>query len=87
MSDTPLEGVISLSSECRTMQIAAVRSESLLPVAYRLVTKDDGNGNIVPVLQGYYHWREGSQFGGEWRDLATQDWLHADHKIPHSSLP
>ena len=87
MSNAPLEGVISLSPECKTMQIAAVRSESLLPIAYRLVTKDDGNGNTVPVLQGYYSWREGSQSGGEWRDLATQDWLHADDKIPHSSLP
>ena len=86
MSDAPLEGVITVSSEYTTMQIAAVRSESLLPVAYRLVTKDDGNGNTVPVLQGYYCWTEGLQSGGEWRDLATQDWLYADNKIPHSSL-
>lgn len=87
MSDAPLEGVIAISSEHSMMQIAAVRSESLLPIAYRLVTKDDGNGNTAPMLQGYYHWREGVQGGGEWRDLATQDWLYADDKIPHSSLP
>ena len=86
MSDAPFEGVIAVSSERPMMQIAAVRIGSLLPIAYRLVTKDDGNGNTVPVLQGYYHWREGSQCGGKWRDLATQDWLYADDKIPHSSL-
>ena len=60
---------------------------SSLPIAYRLVTNDDGNSNIVPVLQGYYRWRQGLQMGGEWRDLATQDWLHADDAIPHSCLP
>jgi hypothetical protein len=86
VSDAPLKGLIVSSSEHSMMKFAAVRSGSHLPVAYRLVTKDDGNGNTVPVLQGYYHWREGSQSGGEWRDLATQDWLHADDRIPHSSL-
>ena len=87
MSDAPLEGLIAVSSEYKTMQIAAVRSGSHLPVAYRLVTKDDGNGNTVPILQGYYQWTEGlTKRGGEWRDLATQDWLYADDKIPHSSL-
>jgi hypothetical protein len=71
----------------RPIDIGAVRIESHLPVAYRLVTKDDGNGNTVPVLQGYYTWTEGlTKGGGEWRDLATQDWLHADDKIPHSFL-
>ena len=57
-----------------------------LPVAYRLVMMPDGNGNDVPVLQGYYAW-VGASFGGEWRILETQDGLHADDKIPHPSLP
>ena len=63
------------------------RSGSLLPIAYRLVTTGDGNGNTVPVLQGYYQWREGLKCGGEWRDLITQDWLHAKDSLPHSCLP
>lgn len=87
MSDAPLESVIAISSEYPKMQIAAVRSESPLPIAYRLVTKDDGNGRTLLALQGYYQWKEGLQCGGEWRELVTQDWLCADDKIPHSSLP
>jgi len=57
-----------------------------LPVAYRLVMRPDGNGDNVPVLQGYYTW-VGTSPGGEWRSLETQDWLYADDKIPHPSLP
>lgn len=90
MSDAPIDGVISVSFEHPMMQLAPVRTGSLLPIAYRLVTREEGNGNTVPILQGYYCWTEwtGSlaKSGGEWRDLATQDWLYADPKIPHSSL-
>ena len=57
-----------------------------LPVAYRLITKPDGNGNKVPILQGYYSW-VGASPGGEWRTLETQDWPYTDDKIPHPSLP
>lgn len=67
--------------------IALVRSGSSLPDAYRLVTKDDGNGSTVYALQGYFTWRQGwSQRGGEWRDLETQDWLHAKDDVPFGSL-
>jgi hypothetical protein len=76
------------SQEPTVATIASVRSGSSLPVAYRLVTKDDGNGNSTPVLQGYYSWIDypSGERGSEWRDLETQDWLDADDKIPHSSL-
>lgn len=43
--------------------IGEARIEKTLPDAYRLVTKADGNGNTVYVLQSL--------------DLATQDWLAA----------
>ncbi len=67
--------------------IGAVRVGSTLPNAYRLVTKDDGNGSIVYVLQGCFTWTQGwSQRGGEWRDLETQDWLHAKDDVPFGPL-
>lgn len=59
-----------------------------IPNAYRLVTKEDGNGKLVYVLQGYFTWAEGrSRHGGEWRDLETQDWLTARDDIPFGPLP
>jgi hypothetical protein len=58
-----------------------------IPNAYRLVTKEDGNGKLVYVLQGYFTWAEGrSRRGGEWRDLETQDWLTAQDDIPFGPL-
>lgn len=58
-----------------------------IPDAYRLATKMDGNGNTVYVLQGYFTWTQGwSERGGEWRDLATQDWLTARDDIPFGPL-
>lgn len=84
MTDSPPSLVTGTTS---SHQLAAARIETSLPIAYRLVTNGDGNGNIVPVLQGYYHWRQGPNQGGEWRDLVTQEWLHAKDNIPHGCLP
>ena len=68
--------------------ISAARVNKLVPDAYRLVTKDDGNGNTVYVLQGYFTWTQGwYQRGGEWRDLETQDWLHAKDDVPFGYSP
>lgn len=65
----------------------AARAGKTLPDAYRLVTKADGNGNTVYVLQGYFTWTQGwSERGGEWRDLETQDWLTAQDDIPFGPL-
>ena len=70
-----------------TTTINAARVVNTIPVCSRLVTKDDGNGNTTPVLQGYFTWTQGwSMHGGEWRDLETQDWLHAKDDVPFGQL-
>ena len=70
-----------------TATIGAARVVNTMPVCYRLVTKDDGNGNTTPVLQGYFTWTQGwSMYGGEWRDLETQDWLYAKDDVPFGQL-
>lgn len=67
--------------------IGAARVENSLPAAYRLVTKDDGNGNTIYQLQAYFTWTQGwSRSGGEWRGLETQDWLHAKDDVPFGPL-
>lgn len=70
-----------------TTTIGAARVVNTLPVGYRLVTKDDGNGNTTPALQGYFTWTQGwSMYGGEWRDLETQEWLYAKDDVPFGQL-
>lgn len=70
-----------------TATIGAARVVKLVPDAYRLVTKGDGNGNTVYVLQGYFTWTQGrTQRGGEWRDLETQDSLTAQDSVPFGPL-
>ena len=70
-----------------TTTIGAARVENTIPVGYRLVTKDDGNGNTTSVLQGYFTWTQGwSMYGGEWRDLETQEWLYAKDDVPFGQL-
>jgi len=44
--------------------IAPARVESGDPVAYRLARR---NGELI--LQGAYHWQQGSSGGHEWRDI------------------
>ena len=67
--------------------IGAARIGKNVPDAYRLVTKGDGNGGTVYVLQGYFSWTQGwSRRGGEWRDLETQDWLAAKDDVPLGQL-
>jgi hypothetical protein len=78
LPNTPLQ--LSVNT---TNTLTAARIETTVPVAYRLVTKGDGNGDTIYVLQGYFTWMQGwSQRGGEWRDLETQDWLTAQDDIP-----
>lgn len=79
--------LITVNDDTIEASIGAARVGSSLPDAYRLVTEDDGNGNTVYTLQGYFTWRQGwSQRGGEWRDLETQDWLHAKDDVPFGPL-
>jgi hypothetical protein len=46
--------------------------ESGIPFAYRLIRRGDGNGNMIPMLQGLFTWTESTKCGAEWRDLETQ---------------
>ena len=66
--------------------IGAARVEKRVPDAYRLVTKDGGNCNTAYLLQGYFTWTQGFEYGGEWRDLETQDWLYAKDDVPFEPL-
>jgi hypothetical protein len=63
-------------------QVVAARVGSILPVAYRLIRRGDGNGNMIPVLQGMFTWQQGEEFGREWRDLETQDEPYVEDHIP-----
>ena len=70
-----------------TVTTVAARVENTIPVGYRLVTKDDGNGNTIFVLQGYFTWTQGwNRRGGEWRDLKTQESLYAEDYVPFGPL-
>lgn len=75
--------VTTTPADAASFCIGAARVGKLVPDAYRLVTKGDGSGNTVYVLQGLFTWTQGwSSRGGEWRDLETQDWLTAQDSIP-----
>lgn len=63
--------------------VVAARVESGVPKAYRLIRRGDGNGSMIPVLQGLFTWTQGcNQYGAEWRDLETQDAPYLDDAIP-----
>ena len=66
--------------------ITAARVESNVPLAYRLIRRGDGNGGMVPVLQGMFTWTQGAEYGREWRDLETQDEPYVVDYIPFGSL-
>jgi hypothetical protein len=59
---------------------------SPFPVCYRLIRRNDGNGNMVPVLQGAFLIANLSTpplTAHEWRDLETVDEpTTADDHIP-----
>ena len=60
----------------------AARAEFNIPIAYRLIRRGDGNGNMVPVLQGMFTWAQGEVSGEMWRDLETQDEPYLEDHIP-----
>lgn len=66
---------------CQISTVAA-RVGSWIPVAYRLIRRGDGNGNMIPMLQGLFTWTEGTKRGAEWRDFETQDEPHVEDAIP-----
>ena len=59
---------------------------SPFPVCYRLIRRNDGNGNMVPVLQGAFliaNLSAPPHTAHEWRDLETiDDPTSADDHIP-----
>jgi hypothetical protein len=59
-------------------------SHTAAPIAYRLIRRGDGNGNMVPVLQALFPWSKGAENGREWRDLQTQDEPYVEDHIPFS---
>jgi hypothetical protein len=48
---------------------STIRMQKSIPSEYRLVRRDF----CTYVLQGGFHWTEGSRDGIEWRDLPTID--------------
>jgi hypothetical protein len=69
-----------------TATIGAARVENTTPVGYRLVTERD-EGSTIYMLQGYFTWTQGLEYGGEWRDLKTQNWQYARDDVPFVPLP
>ena len=87
MTESQFEGGFLQPGDLTLSVVGAARVENGTPVGYRLVTKSDGNGNTIYALQGYFTWTEGwGQYGGEWRDLETQDWLYAKDDVPFGPL-
>lgn len=68
-----------------TISVAAGHTEGI-PAAYRLIRRGDGNGNMIPMLQGLFTWTEGAMRGAEWRDLETQDEPYVEDGIPFSQI-
>ena len=62
------------------------RISTLIPAAYRLIRRKDGNGNMIPMLQGLFTWTEATARGAEWRDLETQDEPYVEDDIPFSQI-
>ena len=85
MTDTQLAGSFRHPDGLK-FTISAARVGKGVPDVYRLVTKEDGNGNTIYALQGYFTWTQGFEYGGEWRDLETQDWLYAKDDVPFGPL-
>lgn len=47
------------------IQAAAAKVRTLVPSAYRMARK--GSGELI--LQGWFSWQEGCQFGGDWKEI------------------
>jgi hypothetical protein len=80
------ESVCRISTLTGPMTIAPARVESRIPAAYRLIRRNDGNGNMIPMLQGLFTWTEDPKRGVEWRDLETQDEPYVEDDIPFSQI-
>jgi hypothetical protein len=81
-----MEGTLSVSTDPQPVTFSAARVESGLPLAYRLIRRNDGNGGQDYVLQGLFTWRQGFSQGGDWRDLETQTEPYVRDDVPFSGL-
>ena len=80
------ESVCRISTLTGLTTIAHSRVESGIPAAYRLIRRKDGNGNMIPMLQGLFTWTDATKRGAEWRDLETQDEPYVKDDIPFSQI-
>jgi hypothetical protein len=67
VSSTNIDNVRDMLSD--HTYTSAIRMQKSIPSEYRLVRRDF----CTYVLQGGFHWTEGSRDGIEWRDLPTID--------------
>lgn len=86
MTENQQVSTVTFESTLPTMIVSPSRLEKGIPDAYRLVTKPDERGGTIYLLQGYFTWTQGLNYGGEWRDLETQEWLFAEDDIPFGTL-
>jgi predicted lipoprotein with Yx(FWY)xxD motif len=80
------ESTISVTAGAESVCRISTFTESGIPAAYRLIRRKDGNGNMIPMLQGLFTWTEDTKRGAEWRDLETQDEPYVKDDIPFSQI-
>ena len=80
------ESTISVTAGAESVCRISTFTESVIPAAYRLIRRKDGNGNMIPMLQGLFTWTEATKRGAEWRDLETQDEPYVEDDIPFSQI-
>jgi hypothetical protein len=73
MSTENETGVLTFPSGQGPHSICAARVERGAPDAYRLARYRTSEGAVHLKLQGYFWWWQGSEGGGEWRDIPTVD--------------
>jgi hypothetical protein len=71
--NTNNQSTLVVSTDLPTFTIAAAKTTKGIPDAYRLVRFRTEEGQTHLKLQGYFTWQQGSQFGGEWKDIETVD--------------
>lgn len=69
------------------IQLASAFVDSMFPICYRLVFKNVGYGNMLPVLQGHFLFTtNGGGIGSEWRALGRSHWVRVDLAPSRPSL-
>jgi len=84
--NTSNQPILVVSTDLPTFTIAAAKTTKGIPEAYRLVRFRTEEGQTHLKLQGYFTWRQGSQFGGEWKDIETVDADELSDDKPYGRL-